>query len=133
LLGGIQRQTLIVAAGMALAVVAAIVAGTVIITGAILKIKEDVNVGKSMSSSMKQDKIFPPVVVQMVSLGEESGQLDELFVRVSNFFDAQIDMTIGNLTSLLEPILILCLGLGVLTMALSVFLPMWNMVYIIKK
>ena len=109
------------------------VAGNVIITDAILKIKEDVNVGKSMASSMKQDKLFPPVVVQMVSLGEESGKLDELFVRVSNFFDAQIDMTIGNLTSLLEPILILCLGLGVLTMALSVFLPMWNMVYIIKK
>ena len=109
------------------------VTGNVVISKSILRVKENVNVGKGIAASMKQEKIYPPVVVQMISLGEETGKLDELFVKVSNFFDAQIDMMILNMTSLLEPLLISVLGLGVLTMALSVFLPMWNLMSVFKK
>ena len=69
----------------------------------------------------------------MISLGEESGKLDDLLVKTSDFFDDQIDVSIQNMTSLLEPMLILVLGCGVLTMALAVFLPIWNLVYLFKK
>jgi type II secretory pathway component PulF len=109
------------------------VAGNVKVTKSVTRLRESANMGSSIASAMKQDKIFPPIVTQMVSLGEESGKLDSLLLKVSDFFDTQIDMTIRSMTSLLEPILILFLGFGVLTMALSVFLPMWNLISVFKK
>ena len=111
----------------------AMVSGNVIIAQSIYKIKEGVNMGKDMATMMRQDKLFPPISVQMVALGEESGRLDELMLKTSDFFDSQVDLTIQNLTSLLEPVLVVCLGLGVLLMALSVFLPMWNLVSLTKR
>lgn len=111
----------------------AAVAGNVSVANSIYKLKEHVNIGKDMAYGMRQDKIFPPITVQMVSVGEESGRLDELLLKTSDFFDSQTDVTIQSLTSMLEPILILFLGFGVLTMALAVFLPMWNLVTIIKR
>jgi type IV pilus assembly protein PilC len=107
--------------------------GNVIIAQAIDKIKEAVNVGKDMASAMKKEKLFPPVAVQMVSLGEETGRLDELLMKTADFLDSEIDVTIQSLTSLLEPMLVLVLGFGVLTMALAVFLPMWNLVNVLKR
>jgi len=109
------------------------VAGNVNIAAAINRISDGVNMGKDMGSMMKQEEIFPAIAVQMISLGEESGKLDELLIKTSDFFDAQIDVSIQNMTSLLEPMLILILGCGVLTMALAVFLPIWNLVYLFKK
>ena len=109
------------------------VAGNVIIASAIDRVKDGVNIGKDIGSVMKKEEIFPAIAVQMISLGEESGKLDELLVKTSDFFDAQVDVSIQNMTSLLEPMLILVLGCGVLTMALAVFLPIWNLVYLFKK
>lgn len=103
------------------------------ISKSILQLKEHVNIGKDMAYAMRQDVIFPPIAVQMVALGEEAGKLDELLLKTSEFFDSQTDMTIQSLTGMLEPILILFLGCGVLVMALAVFLPMWNLVTIIKR
>ena len=109
------------------------VSGNVIVSASINKIKEGVNNGKDMASTMKHDKLFPPIAIQMVALGEESGKLDDLLTKCADFFDSQVDLIIQNLTSLLEPVLVVGLGLGVLVMALSVFLPMWNLVNVIKK
>lgn len=109
------------------------VSGNVIVAKAIYRIKEGVNVGKDMASTMKHEKVFPAIAIQMVALGEESGRLDDLLTKTADFFDSQVDLTIQNLTSLLEPILVMGLGLGVLTMSLAVFLPMWNLVYVFKK
>jgi len=109
------------------------VSGNVIVAKSIYRIKEAVNVGRDMASAMKHEKVFPAIAVQMVALGEESGKLDELLTRTADFFDSQVDLTIQNLTSLLEPILVMVLGMGVLIMSLAVFLPMWNLVYVFKK
>jgi len=109
------------------------VAGNVIIASAIDRVKDGVNIGKDIGSVMKKEEIFPAIAVQMISLGEESGKLDELLIKTSDFFDAQVDVSIQNMTSLLEPMLILVLGCGVLTMAMAVFLPIWNLVYLFKK
>ena len=89
--------------------------------------------GKGMSEPMKVSGLFPPIVTQMVSVGEETGKLDDLLIHVSNYYDEQVDYTVSNLTSLVEPILIFFLGLGVLFMALGIFLPMWNLMSIFKK
>jgi len=107
--------------------------GNVVISKAILNIKDNVAEGKGMSEPMKISGLFPPIVTQMVAVGEETGKLDELLIHVSNYYDEQVDYTINNLTSLIEPILIFLLGLAVLFMALGIFLPMWNLMSIFKK
>ena len=107
--------------------------GNVIVSNAIQNIKKNVTEGKGMSEPMKISGLFPPIVTQMVAVGEETGKLDELLIHVSNYYDEQVDYTINNLTSLIEPILIFVLGLAVLFMALGIFLPMWNLMSIFKK
>jgi type II secretory pathway component PulF len=108
-------------------------AGNVIIARAIDNIKANVLEGKGISEPMKLSNLFTPVVVQMVSVGEETGKLDELLIHVSNYYDSQVDYTINNLTSLIEPLLIFFLGSVVLFMALGIFLPMWNLMNVFKK
>ncbi|MBL7210449.1 MAG: type II secretion system F family protein [Candidatus Omnitrophica bacterium] len=108
-------------------------AGNVIISRVIDNIRASVNEGKGMTEPMKVSGIFPPVVVQMVSAGEETGKVDELLLHVSDYYDAQAEYTISNLTSLIEPILILVLGSGVLFMAMGIFLPMWNVMNLFKR
>lgn len=86
-----------------------------------------------MSEAMKQNKIFPPMIIQMVAIGEETGRLDDLLAKVSDYYDYQTNYTIKNLTTLLEPILLLVLGSGVLFIALAIFLPMWNLIYLFRR
>ena len=107
--------------------------GNQALTKAILNVKSNVAEGKGMSEPMKLSGFFPPIVMQMVSVGEETGKLEEMLIHVSDYYDEQVDFTISNLTSLIEPILIFVLGLGVLFMALGIFLPMWNLMSIFRK
>jgi len=107
--------------------------GNLVVSKAIINIRDNVAEGKGISEPMKISGLFPPIVTQMVAVGEETGKLDELLIHVSDYYDEQVDYTISNLTSLIEPILIFVLGLGVLFMALGIFLPMWNLMSIFKK
>jgi len=107
--------------------------GNEVVSKAISNIKNNVMEGKGMSEPMKVSGLFPPIVTQMVSVGEDTGKLDELLIHVSNYYDEQVDYTINNLTSLIEPILIFVLSLVVLFMALGIFLPMWNLMSIFKR
>ncbi len=108
------------------------VVGNVIIARAIKDIKDGVNQGKGLAGPMRVSKLFAPIVVQMVAIGEESGKLDELLLKASEHYDQQVDYAMKNLTTLIEPILIFALGFMVLFVALGVFLPMWNMVQIVN-
>ncbi|NQT47140.1 MAG: type II secretion system F family protein [Candidatus Omnitrophica bacterium] len=106
--------------------------GNVVISRTIEMIRDNVNEGKGMSEPMKISGMFPPIVVQMVAAGEQTGKLDELLLHVSDYYDAQTEHTINNLTVLIEPMLILVLGGGVLFMALGIFLPMWNLMQLFR-
>ncbi|MDD5097395.1 MAG: type II secretion system F family protein, partial [Candidatus Omnitrophica bacterium] len=107
--------------------------GNVVVSKAIQNIKNNVAEGKGMAEPMKISGLFPPIVTQMVAVGEETGKLDDLLIHVADYYDEQVDYTVNNLTSLIEPILIFVLGLAVLFMALGIFLPMWNLMSIFKK
>ncbi len=107
--------------------------GNTVLTKAVEDIKTEINAGEAMNEAMNKNKIFPPMVVQMVYIGEESGKLDDLLIKVSDYYDYQVNYIIKNLTTLLEPILLLVLGGAVLFMALSIFLPMWNLIYLFKR
>lgn len=106
--------------------------GNVVVSKAVLTIKDNVNKGRGMLEPMKASGLFPPIVTQMVSVGEETGQLDDLLLHVADYYDSQVNYTINNLVALIEPLLILCLGASVLFFALGVFLPIWNMMSLFK-
>jgi type II secretory pathway component PulF len=108
-------------------------AGNVVVARVIDNTRVSVNQGRGMLAPMKESKMFPPVVIQMVSVGEETGKMSELLSHVADYYDEQIDYTINNMVSLIEPILIFVLGCGILVMALGIFLPMWNLMSLFKK
>lgn len=107
--------------------------GNVIIARTIENIKKSVSEGKGISEPMRSSGMFTPIVVQMVSVGEQTGRLDELLLFVSEYYETQAEYTVDNLTSLIEPILIFVLGCAVLFMALGIFLPMWNLMSLFRK
>ncbi len=86
-------------------------------------IAESVRRGKSLAAPMREAKIFPAMVVQMVSTGEESGALDDMLRQISDHYDSELEYIVKNLTSMIEPILIMILGVGAVFVILAVILP----------
>lgn len=103
-----------------------------VVAQAIDKIRVSVTEGTGMTEPMKESGVFPPSVVRMVRVGEETGKIDELLLRVSDYYDMQVEYTVSNLMVLIEPMLIVVLGGMVFVMALGMFLPMWNMIAIFR-
>lgn len=96
-------------------------------------VRDNVKNGKPLASAIRADPLFPPIVVQMVATGEETGHLDELLLSVSDYYDQQVAYTLKKLLTYVEPILLVVVGLGVLLMATAVFVPMWDLVKIFKQ
>jgi type IV pilus assembly protein PilC len=101
--------------------------GNEFLTSKFRSIKKDVTEGKGLGESFDKTGIFPPIIVQMVTLGEESGRLSEMLLSVAAFFEQEVDYSIKNLTSLIEPIMIVCLGGTVLFIALALLMPIINL------
>lgn len=106
--------------------------GNIIIRRAIENIRVSVNQGKGMSGPMKICGLFPPIVVNMVATGEQTGRIDELLLSVADYYDRESGYMIKNLTTYIEPILIFVLAVMVLIMALAIFLPMWNLIKLFR-
>ncbi|NQT55930.1 MAG: type II secretion system F family protein, partial [Desulfobacteraceae bacterium] len=109
-----------------LEITSATVDNTVIIQE-IHKLRESVMEGSGLSQPLKKSGIFTPTVTQMISVGEQSGKLDEMMDKVSKYYDLEVEYTIKNLSTLIEPVLIVVIGGMVLFLALAIFLPMWDM------
>lgn len=88
--------------------------------------------GMGVGAAMKRSKFFPNLMVHMVLIGEKSGALDEMLMNVADFNNSEIKSSVDNLTAMIEPIVTVFLGIMVLILALSIFLPMWNMLSFIK-
>ncbi len=104
-----------------------------VITKSMKKIEEDVKAGKSLSEPMTNTRLFPPMVIQMVGVGEETGALDDMLEKVAQYYDQEVDSSIRNLTTTLEPILLAFIFGMVLFLALAIFLPMWDLVSLVKR
>jgi len=102
--------------------------GNRVIAESIDNIIQGIGEGKGITEPMKLSGLFPGIVIQMVKIGEETGKMNELLLKVSDYYDAQVDYTVKNLAVLIEPILIFALGIMVLIMALAIFMPMWNLI-----
>jgi type II secretory pathway component PulF len=96
------------------------------------KIQQQIEKGVSVAGAMKKSKYFPILMVHMIAVGEKSGALDDMLYNVAEFNNSEIDQMVENLTALIEPIVTVFLGIMVLILALSIFLPMWNMLSFMK-
>jgi type IV pilus assembly protein PilC len=107
------------------------VAGVVsneIISDAILDARARVREGDVISEPLRKSKMFPPMVVQMIAIGQESGSLDTMLSKIADFYDGEVDAAIASLTAAIEPILIIFLGFTVGFIVIAMFLPLVNLI-----
>ena len=103
-------------------------AGNVVISEAIMHTRQSIKEGESIAVPLKSSKIFPPMVVQMIAVGEETGELDKMLIKIADFYDSEVDAAVKALTSIIEPVVIVIMGLVVGFIVLAVFLPMINLI-----
>lgn len=102
-------------------------AGNVVYYDAIKKIKEDVSSGVQLNYSMKQTEVFPNMVIQMVSIGEEAGSLDGMLDKAASYYEEMVDNAVDGLTSLMEPIIMSVLGVVIGGLIIAMYLPIFGM------
>lgn len=101
--------------------------GNKLYENALLEAAQEVKNGKSLSSVIENNPLFPSIVSQMLSVGEETGQTDSVLVKVADFYDEEVDASINAVSSIIEPVMIVIMGAAVGTVAASVMLPIADM------
>lgn len=103
------------------------VAGNVLYRNAILALSSRVEKGISVGDAMAESKLFPTILIQMVKIGEETGKMDEALVKVSEYFEREVEAAVKNLTTAMEPIIMVVLGIGVAFLIISIITPIYNL------
>jgi type IV pilus assembly protein PilC len=103
-----------------------------VVSKAVAHVQGSVKEGTSMAKPLEQHPVFPPMVVQMMAVGEETGALDEMLEKIADFYDQEVDATVEALTSLIEPLLIAVMGAAVGGMVVALYMPMFNIINLIK-
>ncbi len=99
---------------------------------AVESVRASIREGESIAVPLQASGMFPPMVIQMVKVGEETGALETMLNKVADFYDAEIDNTVASLTSILEPILIVGMGIVIGAMLISLYLPIFNLALSVK-
>lgn len=107
--------------------------GNWVVQDAILSARTSIKGGESISDPLGKTQVFPPMVTQMIAIGEASGGLDEMLSKVADFYDAEVDQAVDNLTVALEPIIMIVLGVVVGGLLISMYLPIFKLAGTIKE
>jgi len=107
------------------------IAGNVIVQNAIMEARTSVGEGKTLSEPLGKTGVFPPMVVQMINVGEATGALDEMLGKIADFFDDEVDAAVGALTALLEPMLMVFLGTVIGFIVIAMYLPIFKMASVV--
>lgn len=122
------------AAGVPLVDALKIVAGATgnrVYTDAVLRVREDVAAGHQLQLAMQQTNVFPSMIVQMTAIGEEAGSLDQMLIKVAEFYEEEVSNSVDALSSLLEPVIIIVIGGMVGAMVIAMYLPIFKMAAVI--
>ena len=101
--------------------------GNAIYQEAVLRMREQVATGQQLQMAMRLTGLFPNMVVQMVQIGEESGQLEDMLAKVADFYEEEVDNAVDALSSLLEPIIMAFLGVVVGGLVIAMYLPIFKL------
>jgi len=102
-------------------------AGNKTVEKAILNARASIREGETIAEPLNRSAIFPPMVIQMISVGESTGALDSMLSKIAEFYEEEVDVAVGNLTSLLEPFLMVFLGVVIGGVVISMYLPIFQM------
>jgi type IV pilus assembly protein PilC len=106
-------------------------AGNRILADAIMSARTSIREGETVAGPLKASGVFPPMVVQMISVGEQTGALDEMLTKIASFYEAEVDQAVDNLTSIIEPVMIVFMGGIVGGMVIAMYLPMFKLINVV--
>ncbi len=106
--------------------------GNKVIERAIYDVRQGVSEGKTISEPLMKSKVFPPMVNHMIAVGESTGALDAMLSKIADFYDDEVDAAVSNLTSMIEPLLMVFLGGSVGFIVVSMYLPIFKLITLIK-
>src|SRR6266487_787039 len=102
--------------------------GTLVIHNAVMESRASIAGGETIAAPLQKSKVFPPMVISMIAVGEQTGGLDEMLTKIADFYDDEVDAAVSALLSLLEPIMIVVLGVIAGGMVVAMYLPIFDMV-----
>ncbi len=102
-------------------------AGNLVVERAVQNCRDSVREGKTLTQPLKDSGVFPPMVIQMINVGEETGALDQMLSKVADFYEEEVDVAVEGLTSIIEPILIVFLGVTIGFIVVAMFMPMFEL------
>lgn len=102
-------------------------AGNVVFRTAIIQVRNGVSTGQSLQNAVNMTGIFPAMVTQMISIGEEAGSLDTMLDKIASFYEEEVDNAVDNLSSLLEPLIMVVLGTLVGGLVIAMYLPIFQL------
>jgi type IV pilus assembly protein PilC len=108
-------------------------AGNKIVETAVLRTRASIAEGKTIAEPLRESGVFPPMVVQMIAVGEQTGALDAMLGKIADFYDEEVDTAVANLTSLLEPLLMVFLGVVVGGVVIAMYLPIFKLVTVVGR
>jgi type IV pilus assembly protein PilC len=94
---------------------------------AVMKMREEVSMGQRLPAAMATTELFPHMVQQMIAIGEEAGSMDAMLAKVADFYDEEVDNLVDNLSSLMEPIIMVVLGILVGGLIVAMYLPIFKL------
>jgi type IV pilus assembly protein PilC len=106
-------------------------AGNKVVEAAVLRTRASIAEGKTIADPLRDSGVFPPMVVQMIAVGEQTGALDAMLGKIADFYDEEVDTAVTNLTSLLEPMLMVFLGVVIGGVVIAMYLPIFKLVTVV--
>jgi type IV pilus assembly protein PilC len=107
-------------------------AGNKVIEKAVLGVRQGVSEGQTIAEPLSEAKVFPPMVTQMIAVGESTGALDNMLDKIADFYDDEVDIAVSALTSMIEPILMVFLGGTVGFIVVAMYLPIFKLITLIN-
>ena len=107
-------------------------AGNKVVEKSVLEVRQGVSEGQTIAEPLSNSKVFPPMVTQMIAVGESTGALDNMLDKIADFYDDEVDIAVANLTSMIEPILMVFLGGTVGFIVVAMYLPIFKLITLIK-
>ena len=102
-------------------------AGNMVIHDAVMESRQSIAGGETIAAPLEKSKVFPPMVISMIAVGEQTGGLDEMLTKIADFYDEEVDVAVSSLLSLMEPVMIVVLGVIVGGMVVAMYLPIFDM------
>lgn len=112
--------------------IVATTAGNAVVANAMQEVRSSIKEGETIAKPLEESGVFPPMVVQMIAVGEETGALDVILEKVADFYEEEVASAVDGLTSVIEPIMLVFIGLVVGGILMSLYLPMFNLINLIK-